>query len=245
MSLIENSKFVTEEIVPDTGVKLVIAIASNRSWAPLFGRSFGGLMLYLGMSKLGGRLAGFNLRIVTQAYLVTERQDALDMALEGDYTHLLYLDDDQTFPHDVVDRLLAHDKPIVTCNYRKKSPEVQFVCADHDNQFIDSRGKTGLERIFSCGMGITLIKLDALRKIPKPHFGVVYSKSINKFIIEDGYFANVMKVNGVDMWVDHDLSQVVGHVGETEYRISETSFKCELKSTPFVAEDVVNSGVVD
>lgn len=235
---------VTENSIPSTGIKLCIAVASNRGWSPLFGRSFGAMMLYLGMSKLNGRLAGFNMLLTAQAYLVTARQDHLDMALEGDYTHILYLDDDQTFPHDIIDRMLAHDKPIVTCNYRKKCQEVKFVCADQENQFIDSRGKTGLERIYSLGMGITLIKLDAIRKIPKPHFCVVYNKASNSFIIEDTFFSNVMNINGVDMWCDHDLSQQVGHMGETEYRISDHSFKCELKSTPASAEDIVNSGTI-
>lgn len=240
-----TSTIVTDNMVAQTPVKLLIAIASNRGWAPLFGRSFGAMMLYLGMSKLSGRLAGFNLRMTMQAYLVTARQDDLDEALNGDYTHILYLDDDQTFPHDVVDRLLAHDKPIVTANYRKKSADVQFVCSGKDNQFIDSRGKTGLEQINACGMGITLIKLDAVRRIPKPHFCVVYSKTTGKFIIEDTFFSNVMGVNGVDMWVDHDLSQVVGHVGETEYRITSQDFKCELKSDIVSAEEIVNSAVVE
>lgn len=242
-----DSTIITENSVstPNTGVKLMIAIASNRAWAPLFGRSFGAMMLYLGMSKLNGRLAGFNLMLTTQAYLVTARQDHLDQALEGDYTHILYLDDDQTFPHDVIDRLLVHDKSIVTCNYRKKSPDVQFVCADDNNQFIDSRGKTGLQKIHSCGMGITLVKLDPIRKIQKPHFGVVYSRATNKFIIEDTFFANVMGIHDVDMWVDHDLSQEVGHVGEVEYRITNQEFKCELKSTPVTAEEIVNSGIVE
>lgn len=240
-----SSTIVTEKMVDQTPVKLLIAISSNRGWAPLFGRSFGAMMLYLGMSKLNGRLAGFNLRMTMQAYLVTARQDDLDDALNGDYTHILYLDDDQTFPHDVIERLLSHDKPVVTANYRKKSPDVQFVCSGEDNKFIDSRGRTGLERINACGMGITLVKLDAVRKIPKPHFCVVYSKATGKFIIEDTFFSNVMGVNGVDIWVDHDLSQVVGHVGETEYRISDQDFKCELKTTPVSAEDIVNSGITE
>lgn len=240
-----SDTIVTENSVPTTGIKLMIAVASNRAWAPLFGRSFGAMMLYLGMYKLGGRLAGFNLMLTTQAYLVTARQDHLDQALEGDYTHILYLDDDQTFPHDVIDRLLSHNKPIVTCNYRKKSSEVQFVCSDENNQFIDSRGKTGIEQIYSCGMGITLIKLDAIRKIPKPHFCVVYNKTIGRYIIEDSFFSNVMGVNKIDMWVDHDLSQDVGHVGEVEYRITEKEFKCELKGTPVTAEEILDSAIVN
>ncbi len=244
MTDLMNSTVVTEDKI-NKEVKLSIAISSNRGWAPLFGRSFGAMMLHIGLNHIMNRCAGLSLTVVAQAYLVTARQDQLDSALTGDFTHLLYLDDDQTFPYDVVDRLLKHDKDIVTCNYRKKTiDEVKFVCADMNNEYIDSRGKTGLERIFSGGMGVTLIRLDKLRKIPKPHFGVVYQKELGRFIIEDCFFANVMKFHGVEMYCDHDLSQEVGHIGEYEYRISAPVSITKVGSKLVSAEDVIKSGIV-
>lgn len=213
-------------------VRLYIAISSNRGWASGFGRSFGGMMLYLGLHQLSGRLEGLHLNVTSQAYLVTSRQDHLDEALAGDYTHLLYLDDDQTFPHDLVDRLLPHDKSLMSCNYRKKGDKVDFTCTDMNNQHIDSRGKTGIERIFSSGLGVTLIKLDAIRHIPRPHFGVMMHPENGKFIIEDCFFANILYHHGIEMFVDHDLSQEIGHIGEVEWRISEASNEVSIGHNP-------------
>lgn len=226
-------------------VRLYIGIASNRGWAPVFGRSFGSMMLYLGYNHIGGRLDGLQLTVTSQAYLITARQTHLDEALASGATHILYLDDDMTFPHDIVDRMVAHNKPVVTVNYRKKDPDnVLFVCSDINNKPIESRGKTGIEQIFAGGMGATLIDLSKIRHIPKPHFGVIYHKDAGKFIIEDCFFANVMKHNGVDIWVDHDLSQQVGHVGEAEFRISKVNNNTILGPMMTNPEDIIKQGTV-
>src|SRR5581483_9447911 len=137
-----------------------------------------------------GRLAKVELVVKAQAYLVKARNDHLVEAISGDYTHFLSLDDDMTFPPDLVDKLLAADKPFVTCNYRKKKPELDCVCGYPDGSAVSSTNKTGLERVHSMGMGITMVRLADIRHVPGPYFAVFWNG--DECVIEDGVFSNVL-----------------------------------------------------
>ena len=199
----------------DSPVKLMIAIASGRGWAVDFGQSLALLLAQLVSNRLGGRLQDIQLHVQKNAYLVCARNDSLTKAIDGGFTHYLSLDDDMAFNADVVDRLIAHDKPVITANYRKKTPErVEYVCGDLEGEMLDTTCRTGIERIGSMGMGMTLIDLATIKHVPRPYFAVLWDKAKEKFIIEDGVFSALLREKNVEVWTDHDVSRQVGHVGE-------------------------------
>ena len=203
----------------ERNIRLLIVVASGRGWASRFGHRLACLTLHLGMTRLGGRLERCATQVHHGAYLVKARNDHLKSALAGGFTHMLSLDDDMTFPADSVERMLAHDKAVVTCNYRKKyADRIEFCCTDYDGEMLVSTGKTGLERIGMMGMGITLIDLDKIRHIPGPYFAVIWNEETGEPLIEDGFFSALLAEYDVEIWCDHDLSQDVGHVGEVEFR---------------------------
>ena len=159
------------------------------------------------------------LTINRQAHPSTTRNEHLVTALAEGFTHFLSLDDDQTFPGDVAQRMLDAGKPVVTCNYRKKTAEVEYVCSGLDGEMLVSTHKTGLERIKSMGMGVTLVRLDAIRHIAQPYFAAPWNYDTSKHVIEDEFFCRLLWQHGVETWCDHDLSREIGHVGEFEYRL--------------------------
>ena len=215
-----------------TPVSLFISVCSGRGWAGQFGYSLASFMLGIGFGMgdshartelqvpVRNRINRVNLVFSRQANIVASRNDHLMMAKAENYTHFLSLDDDQTFPADAVERMIAHNKPVVVANYRKKTEQVVCVCSDENGAFIDSTGKTGLERIYGFGMGLTLIDMKALADIPPPYFAVVWNPTVSAFMIEDAVFASILREHKVDVWLDHDLSQEVGHVGDFEFRIA-------------------------
>ena len=199
-------------------VKLYVSVVSARQWPVKFGESLVALALHLGLRHLDGRLAQVNLSITGQAHPSTTRNAHIVHALADGYTHFLSLDDDQTFPPDLVEKMLASQKPVLTGNYRKKRMDlVEHVCAGMDGKTLDSTHRTGLERCKAMGNGMALIELDAIRHIRPPYYAALWQN--DRYMIEDEVFSLLLGQNGVEIWCDHDLSREIGHVGEYEYRL--------------------------
>lgn len=205
---------------PSGPVKLLIGIASGRGWSAKTAYSFGQLMFHLGNTRLGGRLVGQEINVHMQAYLCVARNDLLCKALDEGFTHFLSLDDDMVFPPDLVDRLLAHDKGVVTCNYSKKLlNRAEGTCGDSSGKNLTSSDSTGLGQVFSMGMGAVLFRTEDLRSLPRPYFAVVWSKDQQGYLIEDGVFSKLLAEHSIPIWCDHDLSREIGHMGEIEFRL--------------------------
>ena len=214
-------------------VSLSISVCSGRGWAGQFGYSLASMALHLGFGlgdsyakvKAGLKpecpIRALNIVFSRQANICASRNEHIVNAIKEGHTHLLSLDDDMTFPHDAVFRMLKHRKPILVANYRKKvQDKVECVCSGLDGNSLSSEGKTGLELIRGFGMGLTLIDLRAIAHIPPPYFAVVWNKANNTYMIEDAIFAAILAEHKIEAWVDHDLSQSVGHVGDYEYRLT-------------------------
>lgn len=220
-------------MTPDRKIRLLVVVASGRGWASRFGGALATMMLHLGMKGIqdadgSQRLERCAIQIHHGAYLVKARNDHILAAIAGDFTHMLSLDDDMTFPPDAIQRLFAHDKGVVTCNYRKKLPDrVEFCCTGFDGRQVTSVGKTGIEQIGWMGMGLTLIDIAKIAHVPPPYFEVVWNHRTSEYIIEDGVFSALLHRHGVEIWCDHDLSQRVGHVGDFEFTVPTVS-KLEL-----------------
>jgi hypothetical protein len=148
------------------------------------------------------------------------RQLVLDQAIERGLTHLLYIDDDMTFPVTVAYDLLKHDVDVVALNAVRKDPSKLTFCARYkDGEEVSSLGKHGLEQVRRVGMGVCLVKIEAAAKAPKPHFEVVYNRTSKNYISEDYFFCDHMHASGAKIYVDHEASQKVGHVGDYIYGI--------------------------
>lgn len=127
-------------------------------------------------------------------------------------THVLWLDADMVFPADAALRLLKHDVDVVAANYVTRVPPSRPT-ARRDGQCISSAEATGLEAVDHVGMGVFLMKTALVRDIPRPRFW--YSTPTET---EDVFFCNLLRSAGRTIYIDHDLSKQVGHVGTHTYR---------------------------
>lgn len=111
------------------------------------------------------------------------RNYMIKQGLEHNCTHILFLDDDTTFPSDLLKRLIAHNKDIVTGLYLMRSFPHQPIIFD----FADEKGvckwfdlpdkEPGLVEIVNCGLGSCLIKTDVFKRmseldLDKDHHGI-------------------------------------------------------------------------
>ena len=201
-------------------INLLICVASGRDWKSRFGHSLAALAMHLGFNRLDGRLHRVSLRIHHGAYLVQARNAHIIEGLKGGYTHVLSLDDDMMFPANSVDRMIAHDKAVVTVNYRKKLEDrLEFVCTSPGGHMTTSFNKTGIEPVIGMGMGLTLIDMDKIRHVPGPYFAVLWNEATGENVLEDSVFCALLQSYGVEIWCDHSLSQDVKHVGDYEFGI--------------------------
>jgi hypothetical protein len=199
-------------------MKLYIAVVSNRAHAPQFTGSLYALTQHL---TYQGKNYGVEMHAVSigtgHSCLSRGRQQALNFATAQGFTHLLFLDDDMVFAPNVAQLMIQREVPAIGANYVMKTVELRPVARDAKGGRISSTGKTGIEEAPRLGMGIFLIDLNAIKNIPAPHFEVNWSAEKNDYISEDHYFCDKLEANGIKIYVDHDASQGVGHVGDYIY----------------------------
>lgn len=87
-------------------------------------------------------------------------------ALESNATHVFYLDSDVIPPRDAVIRLLAHNQPIISGMYCRRSPPAAVPVMIKDNQWITQFPKGKLIEVDMVGAGCLLIQRDVLANLP-------------------------------------------------------------------------------
>lgn len=190
-------------------MNILIAVPSARNWHVKFGHHACELMYFLGSQNI-------ETSIVTLQYplISISRQNALESAIEREATHLLFLDDDMTFPVKTVEFLISRNEDCVLTNYARKSGKIKTntVNLEGDN-YVYSTGKTGIEEVSFGGLGVSLIKTSCFKDIPKPHFEILWNDEKQSYDGEDYYFFKKLKDNGTKIYVDHDASNLITHAG--------------------------------
>lgn len=146
-------------------------------------------------------------------YVSFNREEVAARFMNGDGTHLFFVDSDMMFKPDVLDKLLAHDKDIIGARYyrrqgKEKDPAVK---TRYDMPGMSLPDK--IYKNYATATGCMLIKREALAKIPRPWFSL---GPVDKPVGEDIYFCNKAKENGIEIWECPDLE--VGHVGLWVYK---------------------------
>jgi GT2 family glycosyltransferase len=109
------------------------------------------------------------------------RNVLITTALEQEFSHVFFTDDDQTFPADTLLRLLAHDVPVVSGLYTNKFQPFQPVAFDRvedigTDRFIAWSKLKPYELcpVVACGAGCLLVNTDVFRVIERPWFELGY-----------------------------------------------------------------------
>ena len=172
------------------------------------------------LKKCGETGLKTSLHMVMGSEVAMQRQQLVDEALETNCTHLLWIDSDMKFPSDTIVSLLNADKDIVAGNYSTRvEPHRPVAFKSADN--LDSRvfGGSGLEKVFAVGSGMMLVKRSVYENIPKPHYSVTWNEDYTNLVGEDVYFCSKANDHGYEVYVDHDLSKNLAHVGTRAYTI--------------------------
>lgn len=154
---------------------------------------------------------------VAATYIHAGREFILESCLQQGATHLLWLDTDMSFPPETAVRLMRHGLTFVGCNYVTRQDGGMFT-ARRGNQRIETRAySTGLESVDGIGFGAVLMHADIARVLPRPWFQHGRNDAGGD-IGEDLMFCRALRRAGYEIFIDHDLSKEIGHVGQQIFR---------------------------
>jgi hypothetical protein len=205
---------------------VLVGVPSMGTWHERFGVSLVGMMTYF-MAKGVDGYGKQQVRLLSSrgSILPRSRKDMVKQMLEMKGTHLLFVDSDQKFPLDTLHRLLKHDKDIIGANIATKKipstptargapdeggrPDGKLVFTDEDSH--------GIQEVWRLGTGVMLIKREVFEKIGYKCFEVRWVEEIQDYRGEDWAMCEAMQAAGYKIYIDHDLSNVVKHVGDYEY----------------------------
>jgi hypothetical protein len=126
----------------------------------------------------------------------------------------------------LVTGLLKHDQPIVAANCARRrmptGPTAQNYDAEGKRQAVYTMPEsTGLEEVGSIGTGIMLIKREVFEGMSEPWFDMPWQTS-RGYMGEDVFFCKKAQELGYKIYIDHDVSKEIGHIGTFEFRHDHT-----------------------
>lgn len=172
----------------------------------------------IGASIIGADGLVIDLILRRSCDIVSNRTWLVNQAIAAGATHLLFVDCDMLFPHDVIPTLLAHKKEIVGVEYNKREFPLKGVYEPLTEK------SSALYKAKYTGMGLMLIDL---KIFSDPKFGIgVDGKRSPWFNFgrdsqgalamgEDVWFSNVARDAGYDTWIDPTVKTL--HIGEYAY----------------------------
>lgn len=166
------------------------------------------------LSPLSTVVVGF----VNATYVHVGRETFLEQALRLMATHVLWLDIDMTFPADTVLRLARHQRPIVACNYVMRDDRQLFTAQRNGQRIATTPESTSLELVDSVGMGVMLMQTDIVDALLRPWFQHGRNPETGADVGEDVGFCRALRAAGHQIYIDHDLSKEIGHIGQHIYR---------------------------
>ena len=151
-----------------------------------------------------------------------QRTDLIQGALDMNCTHLLFVDTDQTFPANTLRRLISHKKPVVAANVCTKQiptmPTARKMNAGQLAPVFTQEDSRGLEEVYRIGTGIMMIDLSIMKEVKKPWFKVSWDDEGGEQYGEDWWFCMQLEKAGIPIYIDHELSWEVGHIGSVTYQ---------------------------
>lgn len=158
--------------------------------------------------------------------LVSQRTELVLKARKEGCSHVLWVDSDMRFPPDTISRLLAHGQLVVGANCARRRMPTSPTAANYVNgkkQAVFTEADShGLEKVDALGTGVLLVQMEVFDSIPAPWFATPWDSKAQGYQGEDMYFCWLLRQCGVPVYVDHDLSREISHVGQFEFRHEHT-----------------------
>lgn len=175
-----------------------------------------------GMAYYCGRhMPEYDLAIlpITKKEQFRARNNIMDAAIANDFDYVLMLDDDMVIPHNLLHRLIAHEKDVTGALYYQRGGQYHPVImrrihqerGQHGAHFISQvdpmiTTNRGLHQVDVIGGGCMLFKTEVFKKIIQPYFATESGLGTDLAI------CGRLRDAGVEIWCDTSIE--LGHVGD-------------------------------
>jgi hypothetical protein len=206
-------------------VKIAILIPIYGGARPAFTACLGNLIAATLRAeiKLDGRkiLPEIETMVVSLSTISLARGALFHRAEQWGANFALWLDSDHVFPRDALIRLLAHQLPVVGCNYRQRQHDAPTAVAG-GKLLEPGADPPPLQEVEALGLGLCLVNMRVLDRLKgaaeatgKPLLPLFKEEWDGERITgEDRYFFNRLRAAGIPVHVDNALSAQVGHIDE-------------------------------
>lgn len=147
--------------------------------------------------------------VVTAKPLEHARNEQVERFLASRCTHLFLLDADCLPQERTVQKLLAHDMPIIAAPHPALvEGEIGLMVVDKvAGGYIQHRPFTGLQKCDAVGCAGLLIQRGVFERLSRPWFRCLYDKAGFLRLSEDFYFCEMASLAGYEVWAQCDLEQ--------------------------------------
>ncbi len=156
-----------------------------------------------------GKNISISLNHLQGSMITTGKNRLVQYARENKADYILLVDSDMMFPKDGLVRLLAHEKDIVGCIYRRRFPP--FGCV---GTVLNDPGNADFSEALRLPGGFILINMKVFDKLPWPWFHERYNPEERVTVSEDYAFSDLARDHGYKLYCDLKLSKEIAHIGE-------------------------------
>ena len=143
------------------------------------------------------KISGCKVRIDTTTPLQTSRENLVGAALNGEFSHIFFIDADVIVPYNAFEILARKKKDIINGVYFQ-SCEPYNVVAKKDGKLLDVQANQ-LYEVDYCGLGCSLIKTSVFEKVQRPYFKFENDEG------EDVYFFRKCRDAGFKVFLDSSV----------------------------------------
>jgi hypothetical protein len=141
-------------------------------------------------------------------------------AVEANCDYVWILDNDMSIPPGALGALMNADKGIIGAAYNMRKMPLQTVVTMLTDHGMIEFAKPAMmpNEPFIChsiGFGCMLVKVEALKRIPQPWFGMTWDSYGRLSMTDDRWFSEQAAKVGIETWCDPTLE--VKHIGDYHY----------------------------
>ncbi len=209
------------------GVNLAICIPSLGTWDAGFSLSLLHMVLTLQQPyEDAPPVLQSSVHHVVGSILPRSREKLVMQALSKGATHILFLDSDMTFPAWIAHCLLARQRMVIAANCatkkvpstptaRVKGPTLQGLPVYTHPDVVNESNV--VQEVWRVGTGVMLIDARVFKQLAHPWFDTRWEPTLKDHVGEDWVFCEKLEALKIPIYVDHQVSAEIGHVGQMEY----------------------------